>query len=95
MLQDACAEFIQDIPRKGEVLMQVCRILVFKDCNSKPLCPCLRQSATEIVVEQMEMIPMECVVSYYGYVYFTAMHLGSNLVRQFYQKVQVMCLPQS
>ncbi|MDI1495570.1 MAG: phosphoribosylaminoimidazolesuccinocarboxamide synthase [Cenarchaeum symbiont of Oopsacas minuta] len=58
-------EFVQDIPRKGEVLCKFAEYWFSK-------ISCLnhfveRQSATEIMVKQMDMIPLECVVR--GYVY--------------------------
>ena len=58
-------EFIQDIPRKGEVLCKFAEYWFSKITTPNHFVE--RQSATEIVVEQMEMIPMECVVR--GYVY--------------------------
>ena len=58
-------EFIQDIPRKGEVLCKFAEYWFSKITIPNHFVE--RQSATEIMVEQMEMIPMECVVR--GYVY--------------------------
>ncbi len=58
-------EFIQDIPRKGEVLCKFAEYWFSKITVPNHFVE--RQSATEITVEQLEMIPMECVVR--GYVY--------------------------
>ena len=58
-------KFVQEIPRKGEVL---CRFAEFWfDRLSVPSHFVRRESDTEIVVRRMRMLPIECVVR--GYLY--------------------------
>lgn len=59
-------KFDQDIPRKGEVLCRFAEFW-FERLSSVPNHFVRRESATDIIVKKMKMLPIECVVR--GYLY--------------------------